>query len=217
MATESAMRIVEGNVTNRPSKDSALFGSRMKNMAAEELGLLLKGHRFQGDQVDTIPNRSGSAPPSMEGSFAAIGNLLAQQSSNLNLSPSSLSSALRDHESEEQLRSDPAYFAYYCANVNFNPRLPPPLISRENRWLVRHIGASGGNWKTTSVDDSGNITLNLSCNSLSTHEEEPEDDRSPRQGSDDWGENSTTVSMGQNSALLVGRHKSLVDLIQVMF
>ncbi|KAJ0075459.1 hypothetical protein Patl1_35219 [Pistacia atlantica] len=47
-------------------------------MAAEELGLLLKGNRFHGDQTDMIPNRSGSAPPSMEGSFAAIGNLLGR-------------------------------------------------------------------------------------------------------------------------------------------
>ncbi|KAL5823696.1 hypothetical protein ACOSQ4_021596 [Xanthoceras sorbifolium] len=219
MATESAMRIVEGSVAgSRPSsKDSAIFGSRMKNMAAEELGLLLKGHRFHGDQTDMIPNRSGSAPPSMEGSFAAIGNLLAKQNSSLNSSSSSLSNALGNHESEEQLRSDPAYFAYYCSNVNLNPRLPPPLISRENRRLVRHIGASGSNWRSTSLDDSGNVTLNLSQNSLSTHEEEPEDDRSPRQVSDDWEEDSTALSVGQNAALLVGRHKSLVDLIQEDF
>ncbi|KAK4839214.1 hypothetical protein QYF36_020125 [Acer negundo] len=219
MATESAMRIVEVSVTgNRPSsKDSAIFGSRLKNMAAEELGLLLNGNRFNGDQTDMIPNRSGSAPPSMEGSFAAIGNLLAKQNSSLNSSSSSLSNALGNHESEEQLRSDPAYFAYYCANVNLNPRLPTPLISRENRRLVRHIGASGSNWRSTSLDDIDNGSLNLSRNSLSTHKEEPEDDRSPGQESDDWAENSIELSVGQNSALLVGRHKSLVDLIQEDF
>ncbi|KAI9161765.1 hypothetical protein LWI28_020489 [Acer negundo] len=63
-------------------------------MAAEELGLLLNGNRFLGDQTNMIPNRSGSAPPSMEGSFAAIGNLLAKQNSSLNSSSSSLSNAL---------------------------------------------------------------------------------------------------------------------------
>ncbi|RVW85996.1 Pumilio-like 5 [Vitis vinifera] len=81
-----------------------------------------------------VPNRSGSAPPSMEGSFAAIRNLMTPQN-NLNSSLASLSSAIENSESEEQLRSDPAYFAYYCSNVNLNPRLPPPLISRENQRL----------------------------------------------------------------------------------
>ncbi|KAL6332032.1 hypothetical protein AAG906_020391 [Vitis piasezkii] len=54
---------------------------------------------------------------------------------NLNSSLASLRSAIENSESEEQLRSDPAYFAYYCSNVNLNPRLPPPLISRENQRL----------------------------------------------------------------------------------
>ncbi|XP_060175458.1 pumilio homolog 1-like [Lycium barbarum] len=33
--------------------------------------------------------------------------------------------------SEEELRSDPAYIAYYRSNVNLNPRLPPPLLSKD--------------------------------------------------------------------------------------
>ncbi|TXG69498.1 hypothetical protein EZV62_004433 [Acer yangbiense] len=105
MATESAMRIVEVSVAgNRPSsKDTAIFGSRLKNVAAKELGLLLNGNRFHGDQTDMILNRSGSTLPS-----TAIGNLLAKQNSSLNSSSSSLSNALGNHESEEQLRSDPA-------------------------------------------------------------------------------------------------------------
>ena len=122
----------------------------------------------------------------------------------MNSSSSSLGNALGNHESEEQLHSDPAYFAYYCTNVNLNPRLPPPLISRENRRLVRHIGASGSNWRSNSLDDSDNGSLNLSRNSLSTHKEEPEDDRSPRQESDDWAENSIELSVGQNSVFWLG-------------
>ncbi|KAJ0074933.1 hypothetical protein Patl1_35233 [Pistacia atlantica] len=147
MATESPMRMVESSgARNWPSsKDSAMCGSQLKNMAAKKLGLLLKGHRFHGDQTDMILNQSGSAQPSLE----------------------SLSDDLGHFESEEQLRSD---FAYYCSNFNLNPRLPPPLISREN------------------------------C-SLSTHKEEPEDDRSPRQASDDWAENSPAFMSGHKAAL----------------
>lgn len=218
MATESPMIMVEGGGARNwhSSKDSAVFGPGFENMGAEELGLLLKGQRFRGDQTDMIPSRSGSAPPSMEGSIAAIGNLLAKHNSSTNASLESLSNALGNYESEEQLRSHPAYFAYYCSNVNLNPRLPPPLMSRENRRLVRHMGSSGSNWRSTSVDDVGNGTLHLSRSSLSTHEEEPEEDRSPRQASENLSEISSAFFPGQKSTSLVGRHKSLVDLIQVI-
>lgn len=43
--------------------------------------------------------------------------------------------------SEEELKSDPAYIAYYYSNVNLNPFLPPPLLSKEDWWQ----GAGGTN------------------------------------------------------------------------
>lgn len=211
MATESPMRMVESGGARKwsSSKDSAVLGSPLRSMAAEELGLLLKRQGFHGDETDTIPSRSGSAPPSMEGSFAAIGNLLAQHNSGMSSSLESLGSVIENCESEEQLRSDPAYFAYYCSNVNLNPRLPPPLLSRENRRLVHHIGGFGNNWRP----ESGNGSLQLPKSSLSTHKEEPNEDRSPRGAS----ENSGVYISGQNTTSLAGRHKSLVDLIQEDF
>ncbi|KAK9281483.1 hypothetical protein L1049_004386 [Liquidambar formosana] len=219
MATEIPMRMVDSSGPGKwaSRKDAATFAIPLNNMAAEELGLLLKGHRLHGDQRDMVPNRSGSAPPSMEGSFAAIGNLMAQQNSSLNASLANLSSAIKYCESEDQLRADPAYMAYYYSNVNLNPRLPPPLISRENRHLVQHIGGFGNNRKLTSFDDSASSSLHLSQGLLSTHKEEPEDDRSPRQGLDDWPESSSAFMPGQDTASLAGRHKSLVDLIQEDF
>uniref|UniRef100_A0A6N2LN22 PUM-HD domain-containing protein n=1 Tax=Salix viminalis TaxID=40686 RepID=A0A6N2LN22_SALVM len=211
MATESPVRMVESGGARKwsGSKDSAALGSPLRSMAAEELGLLLKGQGFHGDEAGTIPCRSGSAPPSMEGSFAAIGNLLAQHNSGLSSSMESLGSVIENCESEEQLRSEPAYFAYYCSNVNLNPRLPPPLLSRENRRLVHHIGGFGNNWRP----ESGNGSLQLPKSSLSTHKEEPNEDRSPRGAS----ENSGVHIPGQNTTSLAGRHKSLVDLIQEDF
>ncbi|XP_022716414.1 pumilio homolog 5 isoform X2 [Durio zibethinus] len=218
MATESPMRMIESSGATKwhSSKDTLVFGSPLKDVEVEELRLLLKGQRIHGDQTDTVPNRSGSAPPSMEGSFAALGNLLAQKNTSLTSSLASLSSVIKNCESEEQLRSDPAYFAYYCSNINLNPRLPPPLISRENRRLARHIGGFGNNWRATSVDDSGN-GLPFYRSSLFPHKEEPEDDRSPGQSSDKWVEDSTVSLLEQDSASLTGRHKSLVDLIQEDF
>ncbi|KAF5177130.1 Pumilio-like protein [Thalictrum thalictroides] len=216
MATESPMRIMESTGVRKwpSSKDAATYTSS-GNIAAEELGLLLKGHRFQVNRREIVPNRSGSAPPSMEGSLVAIGNLIAQQNPNVDANLENLSHAIKNCESEEQLRSDPAYLAYYYSNVNLKPRLPPPLISRENRRLVRHIGGFGSNWKMTSFDDSSNGSLHLSQGTLTTHKEESEDDRSPRKVCGDWVERSAFLS-GQYISL-AGRHKSLVDLIQEDF
>lgn len=217
MATESPVRMVESSRGGKwPStKDSAAFGSPLRSMAAEELGLLMKGHGLQRDQSDLIPNRSGSAPPSIEGSFVAIRNLLTQQNMKVNPSFASLTDSLKNLESEEQLRSDPAYLAYYCSNVHLNPRLPPPLASSENLHLLHRIAGSGNNYRLTSQDDSGNGSLHLFRGSLSTHKEETEEDSSSKPASDNLEENDSAFFPGKNMASLASRHKSLVDLIQV--
>ncbi|XP_010263224.1 PREDICTED: pumilio homolog 5 isoform X2 [Nelumbo nucifera] len=218
MATENPMRFIESGGSRKwsSSKDTVAVASSSKNMGAEELGWLLKDHCYLGNVRDSVPNRSGSAPPSMEGSFAAIGNLISQ-SSPRDVNLSSLNSHVEDCDSEDQLRADPAYLKYYCSNVNLNPRLPPPLISRENRHIVRHLGVFGNNWRLTSFDDSVNGSVHFSRGVLSTHTEEPEDDKSPRQASADWTGSSGGHLPGQCATSLAARHKSLVDLIQEDF
>ncbi|CAN6677733.1 unnamed protein product [Malus baccata var. baccata] len=114
-------------------------------MAAEELKLLLRGHKFKSNKHEVSLNRSGSVPPSMEGSFLAIDNLLSQQDTSMNGSLASLSSVIERCKIEEQLRPDPACLAYYCANVNLNPRLPRPLFSWENRRVASYIGSFSQN------------------------------------------------------------------------
>ena len=81
MAMESPMRVVEtSRGTKWPSsEDAATFGSPLRSMAVEELGLFMNDPSLHKHQADLVPNRSGSAPPSMEGSFAAIRNLLIEQ------------------------------------------------------------------------------------------------------------------------------------------
>ncbi|KAJ0738100.1 putative armadillo-like helical, pumilio domain-containing protein [Helianthus annuus] len=108
-------------------------------------------------QSNMGPNRSGSAPPSMEGSLAAIENLMSRHKISADAT-----------ESEEQLRADPSYFAYYSAHGNLNPRLPPPL---------RNVATMGNNPRFTSVDDSTRSTQG----NLSTHKEEVDDDESTKQ------------------------------------
>lgn len=153
MATESPIRIMEAS------------GKWASQATFEEFGLVLKGEKFQEKQRNLGPNRSGSAPPSMEGSFAAIENLMSKHKIAANATPN-----------EEQLRADPAYVEYYSAHVNLNPRLPPPIISEENRHLFRNIASTGNNPRLTSFDDSTCLTQN----GLSTHKEESDDDQSSK-------------------------------------
>ncbi|KAK9269332.1 hypothetical protein L1049_001103 [Liquidambar formosana] len=213
MATESPIRMLETSGKWPSHKDAATFAPSSANMAADEMGLFLNGHRFHRSGRDVDINRSGSAPPSIEGSLVAIENLISQRDFNLNASLVSLDSSIKNRKSEEQS----VYSAYNCSNVNLNPRLPPPLLSRENRHLVRHMGGFGNSWRLTSLDDSGNGSLHLPQVPLSTHKEEPEDDRSPQSHSDDWIDKRRGFWSGQDATSLEGRHKSLVGLIQEDF
>ncbi|KAE9594316.1 putative armadillo-like helical, pumilio domain-containing protein [Lupinus albus] len=184
-------------------------------MATEDLGILLKGHKFHGSGKVVAPNRSGSAPPSMEGSFHAIENLLSQQSSTQNASLATLNRAMQNCESEEELRADPAYLAYYSSHVNLNPRLPPPLISRENRHMRHHTSGFSNNWGLSFADDSRG-SLQLSQWTLATHKEESDDD-SLQQPYDNELVKTSEIWRRPDAASSASQHKNVVDLIQEDF
>ncbi|KAL3632801.1 hypothetical protein CASFOL_025785 [Castilleja foliolosa] len=80
MATENPMRMVDCRGAGRwapPPRGTPAFATSSSRVGTEELGLMLKGHNniVDRDQISSIaPNRSGSAPPSIEGSLAAFGN-----------------------------------------------------------------------------------------------------------------------------------------------
>lgn len=203
MATESPLRM--------PShKEAANFAPSTPNMAVEDLGLLRKGQRFRGNGRDAVPDRSGSAPPSMEGSFLAINNLISQQNSSRNSSLGSLNNAVQNFDSDKL-----SYLAYYGSNVNQNPRLPTPPIPKENRHLGHHTGRFGNSWGLTSKDDSSTNSLHLRQATLSTHKEESEDDPSPRKPSDELVDRTNGFWSGEDAVSSVGQSKSLVDILQV--
>ncbi|PIN23890.1 Translational repressor Pumilio/PUF3 and related RNA-binding proteins (Puf superfamily) [Handroanthus impetiginosus] len=217
MATENPMRIVDSSGAGKwtPSRGTVAFTSSVTSEATDELGLLLRGHNIHRDQSNSAPSRSGSAPPSMEGSFVAFGNLINRE----HLSNSSLAAFggnPEDSQSEDPLQADPLYPTYYRLNSDLNPRLPPPTISRENIHLARHGGVSGNNWRLPSGDGRGSGSMYMPGSSLSTHEEEPEEDRSLEGASDDRAK-STSIMLAENKLSFGGRHKSLVDLIQEDF
>lgn len=112
--------------TNSPVMVSELgVGGFNGEDLGKELGFLLLEQRKQeaaGDgerEVDIF--RSGSAPPTVEGSMNAVAGLI----------------------SEGELRSDPAYLSYYYSNVNLNPRLPPPVLSKEDWRSTQRLGGIG--------------------------------------------------------------------------
>lgn len=176
MATESPMRILDNRGAGKwsPSRSTAAFASSATSVVNDELGLLLNMDRSRSY---VAPNRSGSAPPSIEGSFASFGDLLNKQ-------PLS---------AEDLLQVDPLSSAYHHLNSDVNPMLPP---LRKSIHLGRH-------------------SVYMPGSSLSTHEEEPEGDKSPKGVSDDR-ENISGIMLGQNRLSSNNRHKSLVDLIQVI-
>uniref|UniRef100_A0A1D1Y7A1 Pumilio 4 n=1 Tax=Anthurium amnicola TaxID=1678845 RepID=A0A1D1Y7A1_9ARAE len=83
--------------------------------------------------------RSGSAPPTVEGSRNAISSIFGGPGiDRTNGYDAGLGM------SEEEMRSHPAYLSYYYSNENLNPRLPPPSLSKED-WRVAQrfqVGAS---------------------------------------------------------------------------
>ncbi|CAN6997467.1 unnamed protein product [Brassica oleracea var. botrytis] len=166
--TKSAIRMVEGDHHMKNWQQASRFGSQ--DMIVEDLAFLMKRNRLDSGSAggDHIPSRSGSAPPSVEGSFAALRNLLKQQEGSS--SSEVLSKAIESYDSEEEIRRDPTYVAYYLSNITLNPRLPPPLISRENQ----HLLSTTASWDGMGIRSS----LHSSRRSLSTHREEPEDEGS---------------------------------------
>ncbi|CAL0334892.1 unnamed protein product [Lupinus luteus] len=216
MATESPIRISKTSGKWPSLTQAATYGPPSHNMATEDLGVLLKGPRFRGSGKIVAPNRSGSAPPSMEGSFHAIENLLSQQNTTQNASLATLNKAMQKCESEEQLRADPAYLAYYSSHVNLNPRLPPPLISRENRHMGHHISSFNNNWGSPFADDSSRSSTHLSQWTLATHKEESEDE-SPQQPYDNESVKTSDIWPRPDEASSASQHKNVVDLIQEDF
>ncbi|RDX64117.1 Pumilio-like 1, partial [Mucuna pruriens] len=95
--------------------------------------------------------RSGSAPPTVEGSLTAVGGLFEGSPAAVGFGGGS------GFGSEEELRADPNYANYYYSNVNLNPRLPPPLASKEDLRRLRGGSKVGGIGDRRRVCDDGGI------------------------------------------------------------
>lgn len=132
-----------------------------------ELELLLRARHNQqsvGRERDLNIYRSGSAPPTVEGSLSAVGSLFTYPDFGDNNGISGVGVSTTGNNgmlSEDEIRSHPAYLSYYYSHENINPRLPPPLLSKEDWRVAQRFQASGssigniGDWRKKKLVDGG--------------------------------------------------------------
>ncbi|KAL8257530.1 hypothetical protein R6Q59_029571 [Mikania micrantha] len=147
--------------------------------------------------------RSGSAPPTVEGSLNAVAGLFAGGGNDFSCDFSGIS--------EEELRSDPAYRSYYHANVNLNPRLPPPLLSKDDRRFSQRLhgggcGGSGSGSGSSAIGDMRKVKKDNDNNTRSLFSGHGGGDSMP-----EWGGNGLIGLPGFGSG---SRQKSIAEIIQ---
>ncbi|KAL0920392.1 hypothetical protein M5K25_009527 [Dendrobium thyrsiflorum] len=141
--------------------------------------------------------RSGSAPPTVEGSRNAIRSMFDGQNNG-------------DVLLEEEMRSHPAYMSYYYLNENLNPRLPPPLLSKED-WRAAKmfdfggIGDRGGRKQLVDGDGSSRSLF-----SMQPGLSEPAE----HNGGGDWLSEGSNGLTGLTDIGLGSRRKSFTDALQ---
>ncbi|XP_027329940.1 pumilio homolog 2-like isoform X2 [Abrus precatorius] len=149
--------------------------------------------------------RSGSAPPTVEGSLTAVGGLFEA-------SPAVGAGGFgggRGFGSEEELRADPAYANYYYSNVNLNPRLPPPTGSKEDWRFGRRL--RGGS-KVGGIGDGDSSLFSVQPAGFDGKEEESGVKHSKGGAAAEWGGDDGLIGL---PALGLGsRQRSIAELFQ---
>ncbi|KAG7010537.1 Pumilio-like 2 [Cucurbita argyrosperma subsp. argyrosperma] len=194
------------------------FGDELET----EIGLLLREQRRQeADDRERELNlyRSGSAPPTVEGSLSAVGSLFGGIAGSANaFAEITGSKNVNGFVSEEQLRSDPAYLSYYYSNVNLNPRLPPPLISKEDwkssqRLKGANLGLGGiGDTRRSNVGvDSAGRSLFSMPPGFNARKQSSDVELDKGRGAPEWGGDGL---IGLPGLGLGTKQKSLAEIFQ---
>lgn len=203
----------------------------LEDALQSELELILREQRNQHAihrERDLNIYRSGSAPPTVEGSLTAVGSLFG------NSDFRDVTSRISNNNgvlSEDEIRSHPAYLSYYYSHDNINPRLPPPLLSRED-WRVAQrfqVGGSSfegiGDWRKKKLVDDGD-SLSLFSTQLGLSVQKAENDlmelrngngsNFPKQTSSEWLDRGSDGLIGLSTSGLGARRKSFADILQVI-
>ncbi|XP_061368447.1 pumilio homolog 2-like isoform X2 [Gastrolobium bilobum] len=187
----------------------------------KDIGMLLREQRrLEADDRERELNifRSGSAPPTVEGSLNAVGGLFGGGGGGGAFSEFQGTKDGNGFASEEELRSDPAYLSYYYSNVNLNPRLPPPLLSKEDYRFQQRLkggasvlGGIGDRRKVNRADDNGGRSLFSTPPGFNMRKQESEVATEKTRGSAEWGGDGL---IGLPSLGLRSKQKSLAEIFQ---
>ncbi|GFP91849.1 pumilio homolog 4 [Phtheirospermum japonicum] len=110
-----------------------------------------------GRERDLDLNRSGSAPPTVEGALGAAGSLFNHPDFAKIYGNGIYNSATIAALSEDEVRSHPAYLEYYYSHENLNPRLPPPTLSKEDWRVAQRIRAAFGLGVNNNSNSLGDV------------------------------------------------------------
>ncbi|GAB2276790.1 hypothetical protein Dimus_011505 [Dionaea muscipula] len=195
------------------------YGSLEKSWM-REIESLLQDQRSNYRERDLNMYRSGSAPPTVEGSLNAADSLYGSfEFGRIDEGSSHLSGVLSDDE----MRSHPAYLSHYYSHNNINPRLPPPLLSKEEwRMQQRYWGGAlsgAADWREKAfMDESDSLSPHPT---VSVHKRENGcldpgvvDPMSlSGQSSTEWLDRSADMLTGFNGAGIGARTKSFTDVL----
>ncbi|CAN1149125.1 Pumilio homolog 4 [Linum perenne] len=222
------------NIDMLPTLDDRLqeANGSLEHRLQTELDLMLRAQRNQRmvdrDRDQNI-YRSGSAPPTVEGSLRAVGSLF--QNTSFSGANNSFGNGNSNNSmmTEDEIRLHPAYLSYYYSNDNINPRLPPPLLSKEDWRVAQRFQAGGSSFggigdlrKKKLVDNGDSSSLFSMQPRISTHDAE-KDLMELRNGSrNNFSRQTMGVWPDSNSDGLIGLHgsgigvrrKSFADILQ---
>ncbi|XP_038690451.1 pumilio homolog 4 [Tripterygium wilfordii] len=198
-----------------------------------ELELMLQVQRNQhiiDRERDLNMFRSGSAPPTVEGSLNAVGSLFTSTDfGDINDISGASNGNNNGMLTDDEIRSHPAYLSYYYSHENINPRLPPPLLSKEDWRVTQRFQVGGSSFggieelrKKKLFDESDNSSLFSLQPGLSVQKAENDllelrnsgTRNLSRQVSAEWVNRGSDSLIGSSSTGLGARRKSFADIFQ---
>ncbi|KAL4325407.1 hypothetical protein GQ457_11G008860 [Hibiscus cannabinus] len=226
--------VTSSNIDMLPTIDNGLQRpSGNLEDSLTELKLMLRAHhnqQFVDHERDLNIYRSGSAPPTVEGSLSAVGSLFSiPDFRDINDITGVSSNSSNNGMSEDEIRLHPAYLSYYYSHENINPRLPPPLLSKEDWRVAQRFQAGGsslggiGDWRKKKFDEEGDSSSLFSMQPSLSAQQGKNDlmelrnanaRNLPRKMSADWLDKGSGSLVGLSGSGLGARRKSFADILQ---
>ncbi|KAI9124705.1 hypothetical protein K1719_004627 [Acacia pycnantha] len=216
------------NVNRKTEGLQPLSNSNIEETLKSELDRILQEQRnpqliYQERDLNIF--RSGSAPPTVEGSLSAVGGLLRNSDfGSINCRSHNNNGIL----TEDELRSHPSYLSYYYSHENNNPRLPAPLVSKEDWRVAQRFQVSGsssegfGGWRKNLGANGDSSSLFSMQPGLSVQQAENDlmelrktsGQNLSRQNSAQWIDCNTDGLARMTGGSLGVRRKSFADILQ---